>query len=414
MENQYVKGKKQRPIWRWTLLSAAAIAAIVAGTVGYVVHASGLKPNYWPTREWRTATPEEEGMDSATLAGLFDQLDGKHLHSMVIVRNGYIVAEAYNHDLNASSKVHVLSVTKSIMSALAGIAINEGKFKGIGQTIYETFPDWPAFSGDDGKKQLTLQHLMTMSTGLAWDNTNEKSTNEMMGTDDWAQYYISQPLAAQPGTQFMYSNGSAHMVSAMLQKRLGEPTSQYAAEKLFKPLGISDVEWPADPSGTTIGAWGVHLTTREMAKFGQLYLMQGNWEGQQIVPKDWVELSTREYVTEEGPDGDRRGYGYFWWIRALDHTKDPASREDAIFSAIGSGGQRIAVIPKYNMVVAFTANNSDAFFTNELLDRYILSSVKSSRPLKENAAGQALLKQKIGQFKQTSDPGSPPAEYTAG
>lgn len=407
MENNRSSGKNKRKghIWKWSLIYGVASLAIVIGIMVFITHAAEMNtPDYWPTTEWKTSTPEQQGMKSEVLAGLFDQLKDTHMHSMVIVRNGYIVAEAYNRTLNENSKVHVLSVTKSIISALVGIALDEGKLKNVHQTAAEFFPDWQAFADDPAKKQITLEHLMTMSSALKWDNTNENSTNQMMSTDIWAQYFINQPMDGTPGTKFVYSNGSAHLVSAILQQVLGRPTSEYADEKLFQPLGITDVNWPSDPSGTTIGAWGVHLTTREMAKFGLLYLNQGNWDGKQVVPKAWVKDSTTPYVSQEGPDGTKRGYGYLWWTRGLDEKVAPKSTEDEIYSAIGSGGQRIAVIPKYNIVVAITANNEDdAFFSDRLIDDYILKSIESSKPIKDNPQGQALLKQKIEAFKQTSD-----------
>jgi CubicO group peptidase (beta-lactamase class C family) len=398
--------KSKRGIgWKWGIFYTVVSLGIIAGIMVFVTHAAVLKgPEYWPTEDWRVSTPEKQGMKSDVLAGLFDQLQGKHMHSIVVTRNGYLVAEAYNSNLNKDSKQHIFSATKSITSALAGIALDEGKIKGLTQTLYEIFPDWPAFSSNEMKRQITIGELLTMTTSIRWNNDNEMSTNTMMETQVWPQYVISQPLDDVPGKMYTYSNGDAILAGAALEKLVGEPLSDYAQRKLFQPLGITDVDWATDPSGVTNGAWGIHMTTREMAKFGFLYLHNGDWAGKQLVPKTWVSQSITPYMLQESKEGDKRGYGFFWWMRAL-NTKDDIHIDNEMYSAIGSGGQRIAVIPRYNLVVAITGNNTeDAFFTDDAIVGNIVGSIVSDKAIKENPDGQELLSKKIEQFAMTSDP----------
>jgi CubicO group peptidase (beta-lactamase class C family) len=396
-------------IRNWGLIVALAAVAVVVGIVVWVLiarSASYPQPDYWPTAEWKTATPEQQGMRSDVLAGLFDQPEAAGLRSVVVVRNGYIVAEGYNLNQASGEKVDVYNVTQSIISALTGIAMQEGKLKNVNTTVASLLPDWMAFD-DAVKKQITLQHLLTMTAGLKWDNTDERSTMQMQETDIWAQFYAGQPMTAgRPGEQFVFSNGSAQLMSAILEKVTGMRTWQYANEKLFGPLGIEDAEWLTDPSGTAVGSWGAHMSTRDMAKIGLLYLSGGRWEDKQIVPRSWVNKSTRAYVIEQMEDGEKRGFGYYWWIRGIDPKADPSKvkAKDAVYSAMGVGGQRIVVVPKYGMVIAMTGNQfSDPFFANRLIDEYILPAVKSDKPIGENPDGQALLADKIAAFKQMSN-----------
>jgi CubicO group peptidase (beta-lactamase class C family) len=343
-------------------------------------------------------------MKSDVLAGLFDQLEGQHLHSIVVTRNGYLVAEAYNQDVNKDAKQHIFSATKSITSALTGIALDEGKVKGLTQTLYDIFPDWIAFNTNEMRRQITIGELLTMTSSIHWNNDNEFSTNTMMATQIWPQFVISQPLDDVPGKVYTYSNGDAILAGAALEKLVGEPLSDYANRKLFQPLGIKDVDWATDPSGVTNGAWGIHMTTREMAKFGFLYLHNGLWDGKQLVPKDWVSQSIAPYMVQESPEGDKRGYGFFWWMRAL-NKKDDIKIENEMYSAIGSGGQRIAIVPKYNLVIAITGNNmEDAFFSDDLIVNNIIGSIASDKAIKDNPQGQNSLNTKIAQFTQIADP----------
>jgi CubicO group peptidase (beta-lactamase class C family) len=391
--------------WKWGIFYTVVSLGIVAGIMVFVTHAAVLKgPDYWPTDDWHTSTPEKQGMKSEVLAGLFDQLEGQHMHSIVVTRNGYLVAEAYNQDLNKDAKQHIFSATKSVTSALTGIAMDEGKVKGLTQTLYDIFPDWIAFNTNEMRRQITIGELLTMTSSIHWNNDNEYSTNRMMATQVWPQYVISQPLDDVPGKVYTYSNGDAVLAGSALEKLVGEPLSNYANRKLFQPLGIKDVDWATDPSGVTNGAWGIHMTTREMAKFGYLYLHDGVWDGKQIVPKDWVSQSIAPYMVQESKEGDKRGYGFFWWMRAL-NQKDDIHIDNEIYSAIGSGGQRIAVIPKYNLVIAITGNNmEDAFFSDNFIVNNVVASIVSDKAIKENPDGQKQLNTKIAQFAQTSDP----------
>ncbi|WP_158560634.1 serine hydrolase domain-containing protein [Paenibacillus contaminans] len=394
---------REEPKKTGRIILIAAIALVCAGVAVFYLNTTVMakKPDYWPTTGWKTSSPEEQGMDSAKLAAMFDALAGQNLHSMLIARNGYIVAEAYNSSTEQDQKQDVLSVTKSVTSTLMGIAIQQGKIGSVDEPAYSYFPEL-AQDPDTRKQTILLKHLMTMTSGLSWSNEEEKSSKDMINSPNWIEYITSQPMTGDPGTQFAYSNGNAHLLSPILQKATGKNIFEYAKEVLFKPLGITDVSWDNDPQNQPNGAWGLQMTTRDMAKFGYLILNNGKWEGNAVVPKDWVTKATTGYVGENFKDGTMRGYGYLWWLRSKGNAV-PADKKYEMYSATGSGGQRIVVVPAQNLVLAFTADNSDSFFMDKLIDEYIVPSVLSSKALPANEEASAKLQDKIAQFKQTSD-----------
>jgi CubicO group peptidase (beta-lactamase class C family) len=200
----------------------------------------------------------------------------------------------------------------------------------------------------------------------------------MRQTGDWVQYMLDLPMAEEPGTHFEYCNGGSFLLSAILQETTGRTALEYAGERLFGPLGISDVTWLANPQGISVG-WGeVRMRPHDMLKIGYLYLNEGRWEGEQIVPVEWVAASTRRHIDGTLQDG----YGYQWWIAEPD-----------VYMALGYSGQYILVAPELDMVVVFTSQlaERDFYLPQQLFERYIRPAVKSPDPLPENAEGVALL-----------------------
>ncbi|WP_135555654.1 serine hydrolase domain-containing protein [Paenibacillus cymbidii] len=401
------KRRRVRYIGMYALVAAVAIG----GASLYISRTFAAKKALdWPTASWQVTTPEQEGMRSETLAGMLDAMKADNVHSVLVARNGHIVLEAYNKDTAADTTQNVLSVTKSVTSALIGIALNEGKLQDVAMPIAPSFPEW---TGDDARKQqITVKSLLTMTSGIAWSNEGEVSSKEMIASPDWTQYVLTRPMDADPGTKFMYTNGGPQVLSSLISRATGMDEEQYAAVKLFEPLGIKDFSWEKDPTQTPYGAFGLHLNTRDMAKFGLLYLQNGKWNGKTVVPKEWVAASTKQYVGEDRTDGSKRGYGYLWWLR---NEKDGVNAADSskydMFSAVGSGGQRIVVVPKYDMVIVFTANNTDSFFADKYIDQYILPSVSGKKSLEPNPDGQKLLNEQISAFRTVGDTG-PDASVT--
>jgi CubicO group peptidase (beta-lactamase class C family) len=353
-------------------------------------------PAYWPTNGWRSATPEEQGMDSEKLAQMVEHIQQEQLdlHSLLIVRNGYLVNELYVYPYSAGQVHFIASVTKSVMGMLVGIAIQKGYLKDVQQPLFSLLPDQGIANLNEEKKAITLEDLLTMTSGLDCHETPAPGEASMQASPNWAQFMLNLPMAAQPGTQFNYCTDAVQVLSAILQKATGMSAREFANDNLFAPLGIgpiSEARWPSDPQGVTIGGYGLALTPGEMTKLGFLFLNQGQWEGETIVPASWVSTSTTSHVNQ----GDKKEYGYLWWI-------DPQGKW---YAALGRAGQHIFVYPAENLVVVFTAdlpytNDADLIPLQELLDQYILPAVKSGQPLPANPDSLARLEAGIRALAQ--------------
>jgi CubicO group peptidase (beta-lactamase class C family) len=334
----------------------------------------------WPTEAWPLSAPEERGIDSQALAETFAHVrDGNWgINSILITRNGFLVAEGYYAPFQPNDTQHLFSATKSVISILVGMAIQDGYIRGVDQPVLDFFPEIDSSTVDEQKRHMTLAHLLAMTSGLEWQEMapyRGDSLAQMMASPNWVDFVLARPMAHVPGTTFCYSSGVSHVLSAVLQRATGLPTRTYAQERLFTPLGISDVAWRADPQGIHIGGWGLSLTTRDMAKLGYLYLRQGQWDGVQVVPADWVEASTTWQATGTGPLAGW-GYGYQWWL-----IPDLPYK---VFEARGLLGQHIMVIPDLDLVVVFTSRSENGNTPIEVLESDILPSVQSSASLPPN------------------------------
>lgn len=266
------------------------------------------EPDYWPTEGWRSATPEEQGMNSGKLAELLATVRERELaiDSVLVIRNGYLVLEANVHPFTAGAMHMILSCTKSIVSALVGIAIELGHIEGTEQPVLGFFPQRRVAHRDERKEAMTLGHLLTMSTGLDCRDAPKygpRAINALWASGDWVQHVLDLPMAAEPGTRFEYCNGASHLLSTILQRTTGVTASQFAERQLFAPLGISDVVWPETSQGISIGFSELRMRPRDLAKIGLLYLHRGAWDRTQVVPAAWVEASTRQHIEESATDG---------------------------------------------------------------------------------------------------------------
>lgn len=354
--------------------------------------------DHWPTQEWPTSTPEAQGIYSATLAKTFEVFHNQGVHSLAIIRNGVWVAGAYKEGIQAEIPQDMKSVTKSVTSALVGIALAEGKLKSPEQRLAAFFPE---LESDPVKSKIRLKHLLSMTSGLAWKNHNEQSSNEMMHAPDWVQYILDHPGQYEPGEEFNYSNGDAHLLSAVLEKVTGESMFSYAKSRLFEPLGITNVNWSNDHQGLTIGAWALALTLQDMAKIGQLYLGEGQWEGKEIIPRSWIRTSLVKRIFMNYSNGTQGSYGYFWWSKTLAPGLVRGSRKPIdIFYASGSGGRRIFTIPDLNLVVVLTADSGDVDMPENLLN-HVVQAIRSDKPVTENPGAYGQLKQAMQFFATT-------------
>ncbi len=269
------------------------------------------------------------------------------LLSVLIVRHGSPVFEHYYQGCCAGDSVNVKSVTKSIVSALVGIALHEHSLTSLDQRLMEFFPqDFPT-GADPRKREITLRHLLTLRSGLSWVESSAESLPALFASNNWVRHGLSLPLVYAPGEVFVYSTLDAHLLSAVLTQVTGISTLEFANRYLFGPLGSTVTKWATDPQGNPIGGSELYLTPRDMAKVGYLYLRQGRWEDTQLIPEEYLEASTRTQVFPGDSAVISDTYGYLWWVS----TVGPY----ASYYAIGYGGQTIYVIPDLDIVLVTTA-----------------------------------------------------------
>ena len=317
----------------------------------------------WPTNRWKVKKPEDVGMDSELLEAMLEDIDqsGLGLDGLVVIHKGDIVVEEYYYIYKESTLHETYSVTKSVISALVGIALQQGCINSINDPVLSYFPEREFLNLDAQKESLTIKDFLTMSAGLAYD------PDEMYASMDWVQYTLDQPLIYQPGESWFYSTGGPQVLSALISQACEMDTVEFAELYLFKPLGIKNYQWQRGSNGHPNGSWGLELTPRDMAKFGYLYLQDGYWDGEQILPQDWVELSSRSYyqVRDLLEPWDLY-YGFLWWIHG-----------DGFYAAHGYKGQFIYLAPEQDLVVVVTANLSDEDFVQpqQLIRDYLIPAV---------------------------------------
>jgi CubicO group peptidase (beta-lactamase class C family) len=322
----------------------------------------------WPTHGWRTVAPQDAGIDPSVLAGI-DQgarLTYPALRSVLVVRHGTLVVERYYHGATPASYFNVFSVTKSVTSALIGIALGDHKLDGLDQPVGRLLARHLPPRPDPRIRDATLEHVLTMTAGLPPDPAPETPPG-WADASDWVRFVLSRHPATKPGTRFAYSSEGSHLLSAIVADATGQTTLRYAQTKLFAPLGIASdpafepefapenaaayeragFAWPTDPRGYHLGYGFLKLTARDMAKLGYLYLKGGAWEGSQVVPAAYVRASTRRHTSTGGTFGPDEGYGYQWWT--MTEQGHPA------FAAIGLGGQLIEVVPDLDLIVVMTS-----------------------------------------------------------
>jgi len=320
---------------------------------------------YWPTSGWRTSLPGDQGVDISKLREMEVYIDNwnirRYIDSLLIIRNGYIVYEAYPSGFyDQSTRHHIFSCTKVFISALIGVAIEDGYITGVDDYVLDFFPNKTFANLDSRKEAITIKHLLTMTSGLSWnDNINYY---QMDGSPDWVQYVLDRPMEHQPGTVWNYNSGGSHVLSAILDQVTPNGTRAYAEAKIFDPLNINYV-WYTDSQGIPNGATLLHLTPRAMTKFGFLYLNNGYWNGTQLIPSGWIADSITPFMEVHFDQEAGSGYGYKWWIYGDINS----------YAARGSNEQVIAVIPDLNLVVVCTGNTEFQYI--RLLIDYILPSV---------------------------------------
>ena len=346
--------------------------------------ASPNRYDYWPTQGWKSTTPEEQGMDSGKLVDMLKTIRDMDLNvdSVTIVRNGYIVLDSCFYPFPENTKHNLYSCSKSVMSILIGIAIEQKLIKDVKQPVLSFFPDKTIANMDENKKQMTLEDLLTMASGLACEDSwlyGRTGLYEMMRSRDWAQHVLDLQMAEPPGAVFEYCNGATYLLSVILQKVSGKKSLDFARQYLFSPLGITDAYWDTNSQGIDWGFANLRLTPHDMAKIGWLFLNQGKWDSLQVVPAAWVRDSVLRHI-EAGTMAEF--YGYQWWV------------EKDYYAAIGSGGQYILVDPEKNIVAVFTGattGEDQSKAVKNLFKSHILASATSLKPLQPDPVAQKAL-----------------------
>lgn len=325
----------------------------------------------FPTEEWTRAYPEELGMSSEML----DKADKRikkaypNIESMLVVKEGYLVYEKY-YKLNNETKIKdTYSVTKSIMSALTGIAIEKGLISSIDDKVAEYIPEFSEYIDDERKKDITIKQVLTMTGGLESIDNNYTS---FFYSDDWLKAALAKPLVNSPGEVFVYNTGLTQLLSSVIANVSGMSVMDFAKENLFEKIGMNVTYWQSDKQGSNGGGSGLCLTSQDMARFGYLYLNNGLWDNEQVIPAEWIEDSLKSHIKAN----DTQDYGYLFWIEKISDTVN--SKTYSIFQAYGSGGQIIMVIPELDMVIVITCDRSISPtvkpMTRAIITDYILPS----------------------------------------
>ena len=342
---------------------AAACSAPAAPAATATAESTAAPAVYWPTGGWRTAAPEEQNMDGGMIARVLEIIEEENLafHSLLIIRNGYLVSETYFHGYTEQRKHDLYSVTKSFVATLVGIAIDQGHIAGVDARMLDFFPDLAYENLDPQKEAMTLEDVLTMRTGLDWEEVDPTFT-ALYRSPDWVQHLFDLPMAAAPGSSFLYCSGCSHLLSAAVGQATGVPVRDFADEFLLHPLGITKANWETDMQNIPIGGWGLSITPRDMAKLGYLYLHEGMWDGRRIVSAEWVRAATRRQ-TEAGPVLD---YGYQWWTYAYLNA----------YAALGMYGQTVFVIPEKDLIIVTTAGMEGHDRIFQLIENYLAPAAK--------------------------------------
>jgi CubicO group peptidase (beta-lactamase class C family) len=323
---------------------------------------NAMHRDYWPTADWEFRDPATLKMDPEKLAKIDPALESEYgnIVGIVVVKNGYIAYERYCAGHGPDDRTHVASVTKSVLSALIGIAIDARYIENTDQKVLDFFPEY-AYAADGRKREITIRHLLTMTVPYPFDDWHEP-LDTMCEQPDWGKYILD--MLGRNGSigTFKYSTAGAHLLSAIITRSTGKSAREFANERLFGPIGMEEIPdhamagfgfddlfgknvrgWVKDPKGNSTGGWGLTLSPRDMARFGFLYLNRGTWDGNRVVSPRWIDESTSPH---SGIPGIR--YGYLWWLREEDGLN--------AYLALGDGGNVICCIPQKDLVISIASS----------------------------------------------------------
>jgi len=307
-----------------------------------------------PWLDWPVSTPEEQGLDEKLVEALYaNALELKTLYGLLVIKNGTLIAEGYFNQGSIEQEVALASVTKSYVSALVGIALEQGCLTGVDQKMVDFFPEYDGRITDSRKEEITIDDMLKMRSGYPWEEETPPYLDRITSSGNWLPFVVEFPLTSDPGTEFGYSNLSAHLLGVIVARACETDLRTYGQENLFQRINAGVGYWPSDANGYYYGSGDISFNARDAGKFGLLYLNGGEYHGRQIIPTDWVEQSLQTY--SEGMYGNRLGrylrdigYGYLWWsARAGSYHFN---------YAWGHGGNLIILLDELDMVMVTTAD----------------------------------------------------------
>jgi CubicO group peptidase (beta-lactamase class C family) len=337
----------------------------------------------WPGETWPTSTAEAEGIAPEAIASLVTDLDSGDyglVDAFLLIRNGRVVADhRFAHDYEAlaaqydtanhpynydhpdwhpylqGGDLHTLqSVTKSVTSAALGIAIDDGLLGGVDTPVMPFFEAYAPYTTDARQAATTLEEFLTMRSGIEWNTsgpygTGEHSTDRLESSDEWIRFVLDQPTDTTPGARFEYNDGVSVLLGKILREATGQRADEWARSRLFEPIGITNSYWKITPDGEADTEGGLYLSTHDLARIGYLFLRGGEWDGRQVVSREWVEASTAPVVADIAPDNDQLdpAYGYQWWVPVIEDG------QAKVFAGNGYGGQFLFVSPDHDLVAVF-------------------------------------------------------------
>ena len=325
------------------------------------------------------STPEAQGVSSSAILAFIDAADRDidALHSFMLLRHGHVVAEGWWAPYNAASPHMLYSLSKSFTSTAVGLAIAEGKLS-LDDEVLNFFPDNAPPNPSDHLKAMRVHDLLRMSTG-------QQSEPPRTAAEPWTKTFLAHPVPFLPGTHFLYNTSGTYMLSAIVQKATGQTVLDYLTPRLFGPLGIEHPTWEVSPEGVSTGGYGLSIRTEDIARFGQLYLQKGQWQGRQLVPAAWIEAATKLQTSNgSNPNSDwNQGYGYqFWRCR------------HGVYRGDGAFGQYCIVFPEHDAVIAITSGVRNMQAVLDLIWGKLLPALKDT-PLPANVAANNKLERRL-------------------
>lgn len=334
----------------FTLALAACLTGLAGSTWGADQVDALAVP--WPTTAWQKSPPEEQGMASDALRRVVEYGAQNEMDSLLVVRHGKLVVDAYYAPYRADVKHSIYSATKAIVGTLTGIAVKDGLLQSISQPAMNFFHDQPVATVDaDRRNAIHIEHLLDMTSGISWDerfSSAQSSSDQMRLSPNWTHFVLDRPVVRAPGASFDYNTGNAHLLSAILSKVTGASAAEFATQRLFKPMGISDFVWTTDPQGISDGGSGLYMHSRDLAKIGYLYLHNGEWQGQTLLPPEWTDKVFHHATADmqmDKPSTLRFANG--WWTKPDRH----------LIIAVGRSTDLILVMPELDLVAVVTGKS---------------------------------------------------------